>query len=129
MKDTENLYIMKRSGQRVLFDKRKIVNAITKANNELYTSKERLSKVAINIIARDIQTEAANAPRDLTVEEIQDRVEDKIMLLGKTNLARHYITYRYKHNEERNINTLDKKIEGIVECTNEEVRQENSNKN
>jgi len=128
-KETENLYIMKRSGQRVLFDKRKIVNAITKANNELYASKERLSKVAINTIARDIREEATKCPRDLTVEEIQDIVEDKIMLLGKTNLARHYITYRYKHNEERNVNTLDKKIEGIVECTNEEVKQENSNKN
>ena len=125
----ENLYIMKRSGQRVLFDKKKIVNAIAKANNELYTSKERLSIVAINTIARDIREEATKCPRDFTVEEIQDKVEDKIMLLGKTNLARHYITYRYKHNEERNVNTLDKKIKGIVECTNEEVKQENSNKN
>lgn len=129
METTDKLYIMKRSGQRVLFDKRKIVNAVTKANNELYTSKERLSKVTINRIAKEIREDAANCTRDLTVEEIQDKVEDKIMLLGKTNLARHYITYRYKHNEERNINTLDKKIEGIVECTNEEVKQENSNKN
>lgn len=125
----KNLYIMKRSGQRVLFDKKKIVNAITKANNELYTSKDRLSVVAIRTIAKDIKEEATKCPRDLTVEEIQDMVEDKIMLKGKTNLARHYITYRYKHNEERNVNTLDKKIKGIVECTNEEVKQENSNKN
>lgn len=129
MKTNENLYIMKRSGQRVLFDKKKIVNAITKANNELYTSKDRLSVVAIRTIAKDIKEEATKCPRDFTVEEIQDKVEDKIMLLGKTNLARHYITYRYKHNEERNVNTLDKKIKGIVECTNEEVKQENSNKN
>lgn len=76
-----------------------------------------------------IEKDARNASRDLSVEEIQDKVENSLMATGKFNVARLYITYRYKHNELRKMSNIDQKISGIVERDNEEVKQENSNKN
>lgn len=121
--------IMKRSGERVPFDKRKIVDAITKANNEEGIITERLNEEQIQSIADGIEKDAYNAGRDLSVEEIQDKVEDALMISGKTKVARLYITYRYKHNENRKMSDIDQKISGVVERDNEEVKQENSNKN
>lgn len=132
------LFIMKRSGERVPFDIRKIINAISKANSEMTNPIDKLSSTGISDIAESIFKQAQALDRDLSVEEIQDKVEDLIMVSGKCELARAYITYRYKHNEARKKSTLDKKIEGIINVKvnkdgtvsggNEEVNQENSNK-
>ena len=133
-----NLFIMKRSGERVPFDESKIVRAIEKANAEVTIPLEKMSEEKIEEIAAQIKRDAENAGRDLSVEEIQDKVEDALMIAGYCTLARLYITYRYKHNLDRKKSTLDKKIEslinvkvnkdGSVSGSNEEVNQENSNK-
>ena len=133
-----NLFIMKRSGERVPFDESKIVKAIEKANAEVTIPLEKMSEEKIEEIAAQIKRDAENAGRDLSVEEIQDKVEDSLMIAGYCTLARLYITYRYKHNLDRKKSTLDKKIEslinvkvnkdGSVSGDNEEVNQENSNK-
>ncbi len=123
------IYIMKRSGERVLFDSSKISQAIRKANLEEGIISERLTEDQINEITAGIEKDARNAKRDLSVEEIQDKVEDSLMATGKHKVARLYITYRYKHNEMRKMSNIDQKISGVVECENEEVKQENSNKN
>lgn len=127
--DEPNLCIMKRSGERVPFNKQKIIDAIKKANNEEGIEAERLSDEQINDIANGIFYDALHIGRDMSVEEIQDKVEDSLMLSGKTKIARLYITYRYKHNENRKMSDIDQKICGVVERDNEEVKQENSNKN
>ena len=121
--------VMKRSGERVPFNRVKIASAIRKANNEEGIVAERLTEEEINMIAYGIMKDAVNAGRDLSVEEIQDKVEDALMSSGKYKVARLYITYRYKHNEERKMSDIDQKICGVVERDNEEVKQENSNKN
>ena len=121
--------VMKRSGERVPFDKTKIKAAIEKANNEEGILSERLTDEQMEAIASGIEKDAANAGRDLSVEEIQDKVEDALMASGKYRVARLYITYRYKHNEMRKMSTIDQKISGVIEYANEEVKQENSNKN
>ena len=133
-----NLFIMKRSGERVPFNESKIVRAIEKANAEVTIPLEKMSAEKIAEIAAQIRRDAENAGRDLSVEEIQDKVEDSLMIAGYCTLARLYITYRYKHNLDRKKSTLDKKIEslinvkvnkdGSVSGSNEEVNQENSNK-
>ena len=123
------LCVMKRSGERVPFDQTKIEAAIIKANNEEGIISERLTDEQIKEIANGIRKDAWNAGRDLSVEEIQDKVEDALMASGKTKVARLYITYRYKRNEMRKMSTIDQKIVGVVENDNEEVKQENSNKN
>ncbi len=123
------VYVMKRSGERVPFDIDKIINAVEKANNEEGILSERLTSGEIAGIAYGIMKDAENAGRDLSVEEIQDKVEDSLMGSGKHKVARLYITYRYKHNEMRKMSDIDKKIAGVVERDNEEVKQENSNKN
>ena len=122
-------YIMKRSGERVLFDGEKIANAIRKANKEEGILSDKLTEEQIAAIVDGIERDARNASRDLSVEEIQDKVENSLMATGKFNVARLYITYRYKHNELRKMSNIDQKISGIVERDNEEVKQENSNKN
>ncbi|MBP5247056.1 MAG: anaerobic ribonucleoside-triphosphate reductase [Fibrobacter sp.] len=122
-------YIMKRSGERVLFDGEKIANAIRKANKEEGILSDKLTDEQIAAIVDGIERDARNASRDLSVEEIQDKVENSLMATGKFNVARLYITYRYKHNELRKMSNIDQKISGIVERDNEEVKQENSNKN
>ncbi|MCI6173044.1 MAG: anaerobic ribonucleoside-triphosphate reductase [Clostridiales bacterium] len=121
--------VMKRSGERVPFDRQKIADAIARANREEGILSERLTDAEIGEIARGIEKDASNAGRDLSVEEIQDKVEDALMGSGRTKVARLYITYRYKHNEMRKMSNVDQKIAGVVERDNEEVRQENSNKN
>lgn len=133
-----NLFIMKRSGERVPFDESKIVRAIEKANAEVTIPLEKMSEEKIEEIAAQIKRDAENAGRDLSVEEIQDKVEDSLMIAGYCTLARLYITYRYKHNIDRKKSTLDKKIESLINVKvnkdgsvsggNEEVNQENSNK-
>lgn len=133
-----NLFIMKRSGERVPFNESKIVRAIEKANAEVTIPLEKMSAEKIAEIAAQIRRDAENAGRDLSVEEIQDKVEDSLMLAGYCTLARLYITYRYKHNLDRKKSTLDKKIESLINVKvnkdgsvsggNEEVNQENSNK-
>lgn len=133
-----NLFIMKRSGERVPFDESKIVRAIEKANAEVTIPLEKMSTEKIAEIAAQIRRDAENAGRDLSVEEIQDKVEDSLMIAGYCTLARLYITYRYKHNLDRKKSTLDKKIESLINVKvnkdgsvsggNEEVNQENSNK-
>ena len=133
-----NLFIMKRSGERVPFDESKIVRAIEKANAEVTIPLEKMSEEKIEEIAAQIKRDAENAGRDLSVEEIQDKVEDSLMIAGYCTLARLYITYRYKHNHDRKKSTLDKKIESLINVKvnkdgsvsggNEEVNQENSNK-
>lgn len=134
----DNLFIMKRSGERVPFDESKIVRAIEKANAEVTIPLEKMSEEKIEEIAAQIKRDAENAGRDLSVEEIQDKVEDSLMIAGYCTLARLYITYRYKHNLDRKKSTLDKKIESLINVKvnkdgsvsggNEEVNQENSNK-
>ena len=134
----QGLFIMKRSGERVPFDESKIVRAIEKANAEVTIPLEKMSKEKIEEIAAQIKRDAENAGRDLSVEEIQDKVEDSLMIAGYCTLARLYITYRYKHNLDRKKSTLDKKIESLINVKvnkdgsvsggNEEVNQENSNK-
>lgn len=133
-----NLFIMKRSGERVPFNESKIVRAIEKANAEVTIPLEKMSTEKIAEIAAQIKRDAENAGRDLSVEEIQDKVEDSLMIAGYCTLARLYITYRYKHNLDRKKSTLDKKIESLINVKvnkdgsvsggNEEVNQENSNK-
>ena len=133
-----NLFIMKRSGERVPFIESKIVRAIEKANAEVTIPLEKMSTEKIAEIAAQIRRDAENAGRDLSVEEIQDKVEDSLMIAGYCTLARLYITYRYKHNLDRKKSTLDKKIESLINVKvnkdgsvsggNEEVNQENSNK-
>ena len=127
--EEQKIYIMKRSGERVIFNKDKIINAIRKANLEEGILSQRLADDQIVDIANAIEKDARNASRDLSVEEIQDKVEDALMETGKHKVARLYITYRYKHNEMRKMSNIDQKISGVVERDNEEVKQENSNKN
>ena len=127
--EDQEIYVMKRSGERVPFDPDKILHAIDKANLEEGIPSERLSEEEIRAIVSGIVKDAGNAGRDLSVEEIQDKVEDALMGSGKTKVARLYITYRYKRNEIRKMSDIDQKIAGVVERDNEEVKQENSNKN
>ena len=124
-----NMCVMKRSGERVPFDRVKIAEAMERANREEGILSERLTDAQIDQITRGIEKDASNAGRDLSVEEIQDKVEDALMCSGRPKVARLYITYRYKHNEMRKMSNIDQKIAGVVERDNEEVKQENSNKN
>ena len=120
--------IIKRSGAEAVFDISKIIVAITKANNNVEES-ERITAEQIRTIAAEVEAASKDTRRALSVEEIQDLVEDKIMALGAYNLARKYITYRYTRALVRKSNTTDDKILSLIECNNEEVKQENSNKN
>ena len=120
--------IIKRSGSEVLFDREKIVLAIRKANNrQEVNEKERLTEAQINSIVDDIEIECHKSGHALSVENIQDLVEDGIMQNGAFKVAKLYITYRYLHNLQRN--TTDEQILSLLEENNEEVKQENSNKN
>lgn len=124
-----DIYIMKRSGVRVPFDSYKIIKAIEKANKEVTITANKLPKTDIQSIAANIEMSARNASRDYSVEEIQDLVENELMLSGKTDLARKYITYRYRHNQKRDTNGLDQRILAIIQNKSEEAKEENSNKN
>ncbi len=120
--------IIKRSGAEVEFNPEKIVIAVTKANQSVVPS-ARMSEVQIKRIAEDVESAAANINRSLSVEEIQDMVEDQIMNQRAFDVARRYITYRYNRALVRKSNTTDEQILSLIECNNEEVKQENSNKN
>ena len=120
--------IIKRSGAEAVFDISKIIVAITKANNTVEDS-EKLTADQIKAISAEVENECNLMHRALSVEEIQDLVENKIMALGAYTLARKYITYRYTRALVRKSNTTDDKILSLIECNNEEVKQENSNKN
>lgn len=120
---------MKRSGTRMPFDKEKIVRAIEGANSDEGIDANKIPHDDIVHIADGIEKNARNAGRDLSVEEIQDMVEKALMASGHYEIARHYITYRYEHNNARKMSTVDQKILGVIRRDNEEVKQENSNKN
>ena len=120
--------IIKRNGTEAIFDPKKIVVAVTKANNSVVPS-ARMTPVQIKRIAEDVESAALNIHRALSVEEIQDMVEDQIMNQRAFDVARTYITYRYNRALIRKSNTTDEQIMSLIECNNEEVKQENSNKN
>ena len=120
--------IIKRNGTEAIFDPRKIIVAVTKANNSVVPS-ARLTPVQIKRIAEDVESATLNIHRALSVEEIQDMVEDQIMNQRAFDVARAYITYRYNRALIRKSNTTDEQIMSLIECNNEEVKQENSNKN
>ncbi len=120
--------IIKRNGMEVQFDPSKIVNAITAANNEVL-AKDQLSDEDIDNITNNVAYQCQKMNRALGVEEIQNLVENEIMKMNAFEVARKYITYRYSRNLARKANTTDKQILSLIECVNEEVKQENSNKN
>ena len=120
--------VIKRSGAEVTFDANNIVNAVTKANESVVPS-ERMTEIQIKRIAEDVEMACANMNRSLSVEEIQDMVEDQIMNQRAFSVARRYITYRFTRSLVRKSNTTDDQILSLIECNNEEVKQENSNKN
>ena len=120
--------IIKRSGAEVIFDPEKIIVAISKANDSVVPS-ARMTPIQIKRIAEDVESAALNINRSLSVEEIQDMVEDQIMNQRAFEVARRYITYRYTRALVRKSNTTDEQILSLIECNNEEVKQENSNKN
>ena len=120
--------IIKRNGEEAVFDEDKIVNAIKKANDEVFDG-DKLSEEEIKEIADTVTERGMGMIRALNVEEIQDFVENEIMAHGKFALARKYITYRYSRALARKTNTTDDRILSLIECNNEEVKQENSNKN
>ena len=120
--------IIKRNGSEVAFDLQKIINAIKAANKEVPPD-ERLSKREVKFASRNVKDQCAAAGHTVTVEEIQDLVEDQLMALDHFSVARKYIIYRYVQNLKRHKNTTDDKILSLIESNNEEVKQENSNKN
>ena len=120
--------IIKRSGSEVVFDVDKIIGAIIKAN-ESVLDYEKLPNKTIIQIAENVQNACENMKRSPSVEEIQDMVENQLMNHRAFNVARNYITYRYKRALVRKSNSTDEQILSLIECNNEEVKQENSNKN
>ena len=120
--------IIKRNGSEVVFDANKIVIAVNKANDSVVPS-ARMTDIQIKRIAEDVEMAALHMNRSLNVEEIQDMVEDQIMNQRAFDVARRYITYRYTRALVRKSNTTDEQILSLIECNNEEVKQENSNKN
>lgn len=120
--------VIKRSGSEVEFDITKIIAAVNKANATVSDDK-KLTKEQITELAADVEEGCKNIGRAVSVEEIQDMVENHIMAAGAFELARQYITYRYVQSLKRKANTTDEKILSLIECENEEVKQENSNKN
>ena len=120
--------IIKRNGSEVPFDITKIITAVTKASDSV-GGKSRLTREQINQIADDVTEQCQVLNRAVSVEEIQDMVENKLMDMKAHDIARHYITYRYIQSLKRQTNTTDERILSLIECQNEEVKQENANKN
>ena len=120
--------IIKRNGSEVQFDLSKIRNAIKAANAEV-PEDDRLTDREVEFATLNVQDLCADAGHTVTVEEVQDMVEDQLMALDRFVVARHYIIYRYVQNQKRRKNTTDDKNLSLIECNNEEVKQENSNKN
>ena len=120
--------LIKRNGSETVFDREKIAAAVAKAN-EAVGEGDRLPPEAVEEIARNVEKQCKTMKRSVHVEEVQDLVEREIMKKGAFALAKAYITYRYKRALVRKANTTDEKILSLIECNNEEVKQENSNKN
>ena len=120
--------LIKRNGSEAVFDAEKIAAAVTKANNAVEEN-ERISEEDITRVTDNVVKKCDAMHRAVNVEEVQDMVEDEIMKLGAFVLAKAYITYRYKRQLVRKSNTTDDKILTLIECNNEEVKQENANKN
>ena len=120
--------IIKRNGAEVPFDITKIITAVTKASDSV-GGKARLSREQITDIAAAVTDQCQALNRAISVEEIQDMVENKLMDIKAHDIARHYITYRYIQSLKRQTNTTDERILSLIECQNEEVKQENANKN
>ena len=120
--------IIKRNGAEVPFDITKIITAVTKASDSV-GGKSRLTREQITQIASDVTDQCHALNRAVSVEEIQDMVENKLMDIRAHDIARHYITYRYVQSLKRQTNTTDERILSLIECQNEEVKQENANKN
>ena len=120
--------IIKRNGSEVPFDITKIITAVTKASDSV-GGKSCLTREQINQIADDVTEQCQALNRAVSVEEIQDMVENKLMDMKAHDIARHYITYRYIQSLKRQTNTTDERILSLIECQNEEVKQENANKN
>ena len=120
--------IIKRNGAEVPFDITKIITAVTKASDSV-SGQSRLTKDQITQIAAAVTDQCQALNRAVSVEEVQDMVENQLMDIKAHDVARHYITYRYVQSLKRTHNTTDDKILSLIECNNEEVKQENSNKN
>ena len=120
--------IIKRNGAEVVFDIEKIRTAVTKANEAVEES-VRMTPLQISRIAESVQIACEEMGRSPSVEEIQDLVEKSIMAHGAFEVAKRYITYRYTRSLLRKSNTTDDRILSLIECNNEEVKQENANKN
>ena len=120
--------IIKRNGAEVPFDITKIITAVTKASNSV-GGQSRLTKDQITQIAADVTDQCQALNRAVSVEEVQDMVENQLMDIKAHDVARHYITYRYVQSLKRQTNTTDERILSLIECQNEEVKQENANKN
>ena len=127
-KARSTMKIIKRNGSEVTFEVEKIENAIRAANLEV-PEEQRLSERSIKFAALNVTDECMEAGHTVTVEEVQDLVEDQLMALDHFEVARRYIIYRYVQARKRQKNTTDDKILSLIECNNEEVKQENSNKN
>ena len=120
--------IIKRNGAEVPFDITKIISAVTKASDSV-GGKARLSREQITDIAAAVTDQCQALNRAVSVEEVQDMVENQLMDIKAHDIARHYITYRYIQSLKRQTNTTDERILSLIECQNEEVKQENANKN
>ena len=120
--------IIKRNGAEVPFDITKIITAVTKASDSV-CGKARLSREQITDIAAAVTDQCQALNRAVSVEEVQDMVENQLMDIKAHDIARHYITYRYIQSLKRQTNTTDERILSLIECQNEEVKQENANKN
>ncbi|MDD7153428.1 MAG: anaerobic ribonucleoside-triphosphate reductase [Faecalibacterium prausnitzii] len=120
--------IIKRNGAEVPFDITKIITAVTKASDSV-GGQSRLTKDQITQIAAAVTDQCQLLNRAVSVEEVQDLVENQLMDIRAHDVARHYITYRYVQNLKRQTNTTDERILSLIECQNEEVKQENANKN
>ncbi len=121
--------VIKRNGKEVVFDSNKIKIAVGKASSSMEDPDKKLSEAQIDKIVADVTKECESLGRAVGVEEIQDMVEFAIMGEGKFDVAKHYITYRYDRQIARQKNTTDDKVFALIDCQNEEVKQENSNKN
>ena len=124
----ESMKIIKRNGAEVPFDITKIITAVTKASDSV-GGQARLSREQITQIAAAVTDQCQQLNRAVSVEEVQDLVENQLMDIQAHDVARHYITYRYVQSLKRQTNTTDERILSLIECQNEEVKQENANKN
>ena len=120
--------VIKRNGSEAPFDRQKIIMVISKANASV-TEENRLDENAINAIADSVEKQCGELGREATVEDIQDMVEKRLTVVGSFALAKHYITYRYTRSLARKSNTTDEKILSLIDCVNEEAKEENANKN